>query len=142
MKIKVAHIFFLLCGVFLLFSFSIYVQPLLKDQSPREPNEKMITGRLTWQKYNCQSCHQLYGLGGYLGPDLTNLFADSSAGSQKLRALTRSGIKQMPAFRLSEKELRDLEGFLKCVNENGSADPLSFNTDASGMINSNGEQNK
>ena len=26
-------------------------------------------GKKIYQEYNCQSCHQIFGLGGYLGPE-------------------------------------------------------------------------
>ena len=29
-------------------------------------------GRELWHEHNCQSCHQIHGFGGFLGPDLTN----------------------------------------------------------------------
>ncbi len=38
-------------------------------------SQKGIRGEDIWLKNNCNSCHQLYGLGGYLGPDLTNVYS-------------------------------------------------------------------
>ena len=29
-------------------------------------------GRALWHDHNCQTCHQIYGFGGFLGPDVTN----------------------------------------------------------------------
>lgn len=131
MKIRAVHIFLLLSSLFLLFSFSIYLQPLTdKDKI----SDKMSAGHLVWQKYNCQSCHQLYGLGGYLGPDLTNLFVDSVIGLQKLRAITKTGVKQMPSFSISDKELEEMTEFFKYVHKTGNADPRNFEVSTSGMI--------
>ncbi|MCH7870146.1 MAG: c-type cytochrome, partial [Planctomycetes bacterium] len=31
------------------------------------------SGLAIWRENNCQACHQIYGYGGFLGPDLTNL---------------------------------------------------------------------
>jgi nitric oxide reductase subunit C len=31
-------------------------------------------GKKIYQEYNCQSCHQIFGLGGYLGQNLLLLF--------------------------------------------------------------------
>lgn len=30
-------------------------------------------GKKVWQKYNCVSCHTLFGNGGYVGKDLTHI---------------------------------------------------------------------
>ena len=30
-------------------------------------------GQSIWLRENCQSCHQIHGFGGFLGPDLTNI---------------------------------------------------------------------
>ena len=94
-------------------------------------------GRLVWQKYNCQSCHQLYGLGGYLGPDLTNVYGDKSKGEILIRTLVTVGTGQMPGFKMSENELSDLLIFLKSVDASGKADPKSFESQSNGMISEN-----
>lgn len=87
-------------------------------------------GRLVWQKYNCQTCHQLYGLGGYLGPDLTNIMSVKGKGVTVLKAMIASGTKQMPAYHLNETEVNNLMEFLKSVDASGVADPRSFQTNS------------
>ena len=37
-------------------------------------------GKKIYQEYNCQSCHQIFGLGGYLGPELTTAISDKTRG--------------------------------------------------------------
>ena len=64
------YIFTALVLLFLAFSASIYTREDVNGASPVAGS-----GKLVWQKHNCQSCHQLYGLGGYLGPDLTNVIS-------------------------------------------------------------------
>lgn len=96
--------------------------------------KEAANGRLVWQKYNCQSCHQLYGLGGYLGPDLTNLMSAPGKDSTYLRAVLGSGIKQMPVFKLSDEEFSLLLAFLDDVNQSGNASPRSFEKQWFGMI--------
>ena len=54
MKIKVRHIFSLLCLAFLMFSLSIYVYPLKKLKAQEFNKVSAVEGRLVWQKYNCQ----------------------------------------------------------------------------------------
>lgn len=80
-------------------------------------------GRLLFQKYNCIACHQFYGLGGNLGPDLTN---SAAKGDDYVKAFLKSGSRTMPNFNLTEKEINALVEFLKYTNTTGSADPRSF----------------
>lgn len=91
-------------------------------------------GRLVWQKYNCQTCHQLYSLGGYLGPDLTNVMSHPQKGENLVRAMIKTGTKQMPSFNLSDNEMVQLIEFLKSVDASGTADPRSFVIKSNGMI--------
>ncbi|HNB80636.1 MAG TPA: cytochrome c [Chitinophagaceae bacterium] len=128
-----AVIWLLLCTAFLCFSLSLYLKPYF-DSSSRMNNEAM-QGHLVWQQHNCQSCHQLYGLGGYLGPDLTNVF--SKRGEVVIKAILEQGTKQMPAFRLSKQEYSQLILFLKAVDQSGDADPRHFSIYKTGMIKSN-----
>ena len=71
MKVGVTSVFIFLSALFLAYSYSIYIQPLSEKEAIGFNKQKAADGRLIWQKYNCQSCHQLFGLGGYLGPDLS-----------------------------------------------------------------------
>ncbi len=134
MKIGITSVFIFLSALFLAYSFSIYLQPLSEKKVLGFNQQKAADGRLIWQKYNCQSCHQLFGLGGYLGPDLTNTISNPNKGENFMRAMIQSGIKQMPAFHIPENELTDLFEFLKSTNASGVADPRKFNTNAFGMI--------
>ena len=93
-------------------------------------------GRLVWQKYNCQSCHQLYGLGGYLGPDLTNIYSAAGKGEVVIKAIVKSGTSQMPSFSLTAKEESSLLQFLKSTDASGLADPRNFVVKSNGMIES------
>jgi len=58
-------------------------------------------GKQLFQDHNCISCHQVYGLGGYLGPDLTTAYSDKNRGEGYMRALLQSGgttYAQLPFF--------------------------------------------
>ena len=35
--------------------------------------EEAVQGKLVWQRYNCISCHSIFGNGGYSGDDMTNI---------------------------------------------------------------------
>jgi nitric oxide reductase subunit C len=114
------------------FSFSIYYEAMAEGSS--EASVGAGEGRLVWQKYNCQSCHQLYGLGGFLGPDLSNVYSMNGKGADYISAVIRSGTAQMPAFDLTEQETKNLLEFMRAVDATGSADPRDFNSHFSGMI--------
>jgi len=133
-------VFIMLCISFTGYTFTIYIKPLEIKEEAGFNKEEAIEGRLVWQKYNCQSCHQLYGLGGYLGPDLTNVYSHPLKGESLIRALLKTGIAQMPAFDMSEKEIHDLIEFMKSTDASGIADPRTFKISPDGMI--HGKHNK
>ncbi|MGZ5244894.1 MAG: c-type cytochrome [Bacteroidia bacterium] len=76
-------------------------------------------GKLVYQEYNCQACHQIYGLGGYMGPDLTNVISSPGKGELYARALMMSGTAKMPNLNLSEQELTHLTEYLKYIDKTG-----------------------
>jgi len=83
------------------------------------PNEHVLAGWNLWQKKNCQSCHQFYGLGGYLGPDLTNVISDNHKGAAYAKIMIQYGNTRMPNFKLTEQEVNDLVTFLSWVDKSG-----------------------
>jgi nitric oxide reductase subunit C len=80
-------------------------------------NEEARSGQQLFQKHNCIACHQFYGLGGYMGPDLTNVV--SNKGSAYARAFLMSGTQRMPNFNLNETELDAMVAFLEFVDTTG-----------------------
>ena len=134
MKLKPIHVFLFLCALFLVYSFSIYLTPINEKFKTSFDIKTASEGRLVWQKYNCQSCHQLYGLGGYLGPDLTNIYSVKGKGELWIKALLKSGTTQMPSFQLTLEEETKLIEFLKSTDASGLADPRQFNIKSNGMI--------
>ena len=48
-------------------------------------------GKKIYQEYNCQSCHQIFGLGGYLGPELTTAISDKTRGEAYVKAFIENG---------------------------------------------------
>ena len=115
--------------MFLAYSFFLYsdlpVSHVKSSQSAKN-------GKMLWQNKNCISCHQIYGLGGYLGPDLTNTF--SKKGPQYIKAFLKSGTDIMPNFHLTENEIKDLTAFLEETDASGSSDPQSFIINYNGTI--------
>lgn len=79
--------------------------------------EQVNRGKLLFQQYNCTSCHQLYGLGGYLGPELTTAYSDAGRGELQMRSFLKNGGIRMPNFHFPEKDIDALISFLKYVDE-------------------------
>ena len=77
-------------------------------------------GKQLYQQYNCTSCHQLYGLGGYLGPELTTAFSDPQRGEPYLRALLQNGGQRMPNFHFTKEDIEAILCYLKYVDETAS----------------------
>ena len=75
-------------------------------------------GKQIYQEYNCQSCQQLFGLGGYLGPELTTVISDKNRGELYASILLENGAIRMPNFHLSPKQVNALIDYLKYVDAN------------------------
>jgi nitric oxide reductase subunit C len=78
-----------------------------------------LAGEHLWQQNNCTACHQLYGLGGYLGPDLTNVISNPTKGADYVEAFLNSGVKSMPKYHFSAIEKDRLVAFLTHVDKTG-----------------------
>lgn len=75
---------------------------------------QLAAGDAVWCQYECQACHSLYGLGGHLGPDLTNLRRDRDA--TFIRLTLEEGRGRMPAFALNEAEIASLLIYFDALN--------------------------
>lgn len=118
-----------LVSAFLIYSAHLYFalsKPVLPEHHEAD------RGKMVWQKYNCNACHQIYGLGGYLGPDLTNVY--SVRGEPVIRNLIQYGTNVMPAFKCSDSEMNQLLAFFKQIDSSGSSDPRTFTIHANGTI--------
>lgn len=78
-------------------------------------------GKLLFQKYNCTACHQLYGLGGYMGPDLTNVMSQPGKGSDYVNAFLAHGTNRMPDFSMNSEERKVLIAFLTYTDHTGKS---------------------
>ncbi|MDA0667594.1 MAG: cytochrome c [Planctomycetota bacterium] len=93
-----------------------------------------LAGRRVWLANNCQACHQLYGFGGFLGPDLTN--AASRLQKPQLADRLALGKGQMPKFDLPEDDVTALWEFLSAMNETGigqARNPVRAGVSANGI---------
>ncbi len=119
----------ILAGSFFFYSFSLYLAP---PANVKGVSAATSHGKLLWQQYNCTACHQVYGLGGFLGPDLTNTY--SLRGPDYIKAFLQSGTVAMPNFHFNEKELNALLAYLQNIDASGKADPKTFIISSNGTI--------
>lgn len=125
---KILILAFLLTA-FLTYTGFIYLELPVKSKPVLNEAD---AGKMVWQQYNCNACHQVYGLGGYLGPDLTNVY--TTRGATYIQAFLKTGTGAMPQFHLSEQETSSLLSFLKAIDATGNADPKSFTFNYDGTI--------
>lgn len=76
-----------------------------------------LQGRRLWHSHNCQACHQFYGFGGFLGPDLTN--ASSRLTRVRLDHILTRGSVPMPAFWMTAEEIDAIEAYLAAMDRTG-----------------------
>lgn len=103
-------------------------------ESPIKLSEKALHGQKLWQENNCWSCHQTYGLGGYLGPDLTNIYSTNNKGPEYIKAFLNSGVKTMPKFNFSEDEKNAIVAYLKTIDSTGIYPNYDAKINASGWV--------
>lgn len=89
-------------------------------------------GQQVFQDHNCIACHQFYGLGGYMGPDLTNVI--SNRGEIYARAFIANGTLAMPNLGLSEGEVDSLIEFLAFVDQTGTYPPVEYDVHWYGAV--------
>ena len=85
------------------------------------PDKNVLAGWQIWQDKNCQSCHQLYGLGGYLGPDLTDVSSLPQKGKKYMEVFIKNGTSRMPNFHLNDSEVNNVIQFLCWVDKSGNS---------------------
>ena len=73
-------------------------------------SDEAVEGRRLFHQNSCQVCHQLWGQGGFLGPDLTN--AGSRVDETRLSSLLTVGSGQMPAMHFTDAEIAAMRAFL------------------------------
>lgn len=105
-------------GIFFVQTWLVYSDPI----GTRHTLSKLaIEGQAIWRESNCQSCHQLFGFGGFLGPDLTNTIDSLSPG--RVDSVLTVGSGQMPPFHLAPEEQSALVAFLREISTTGVSQP-------------------
>lgn len=106
-----------LCAAFVVYSGFVYTRGTEASHvMPMSDVER--AGAATYQQYNCVACHQFYGLGGYMGPDLTNVI--SNRGEGYARAFIASGTARMPNLGLAQEEIDAVVAYLAFVDKTGT----------------------
>ena len=104
--------------VVLFVAYSINVYTAGTSTPHLEPmSDQSRLGQQVFQEHNCIACHQFYGLGGYMGPDLTNVI--SNRGAAYARAFIVAGTVRMPKLDLTESEADALIAYLAFVDSTG-----------------------
>jgi len=107
--------------VFAVYTFFVYSDCDKRPLPGRAPDRHVLAGWKTWQAKNCHTCHQLYGLGGFMGPDLTNVVSDTNKNDAYLRTFIKYGTGKMPNFHLEDTEITDVIAMLKWINKSGKS---------------------
>ncbi|MBS1506354.1 MAG: cytochrome c [Bacteroidetes bacterium] len=121
-------------GLIVVFSFYTTIVYTLTAKQDSVDVTEVMKGKMIWQEKNCLACHQIYGLGGFLGPDLTNVYSNQTKGPAYITAFVRNGTPTMPSFSLTESEMNSLLAFLQHVSASGQSNPQSFKINANGTI--------
>ncbi len=110
------------CAAFAAYSVYVWTAGTLSEQS-LPPSRQAMAGQTLYQEKNCVACHQLYGLGGHMGPDLTNVISAPDKGADYARSFIESGTEKMPDFGLDEAQVDALVQFLEFVDSAGTYPP-------------------
>ena len=114
------RIFVVIASSFFFMTFFVYSNyPDRGIHKKLSPDAKQ--GLALWQRNNCQVCHQIYGFGGFLGPDLTNIMARRP--DEDWTEILTVGRKQMPAFHFNERDRTAILAYLRAVDETGQSIP-------------------
>lgn len=105
------------CIAFAIYSAVVYTQGTEVARSG-PMSEQARHGQQVFQEYNCIACHQIYGLGGYMGPDLTNVV--SKRGKAYAGAFIASGTVAMPNLGLDDQQVEALVAYLEFVDATGT----------------------
>jgi nitric oxide reductase subunit C len=127
---------------FFIYSIVIYTTGTSVDKGKSYITEQSKNGKLLFQKKNCIACHQIYGLGGYMGPDLTNVISSPGKGPVYIKAFLQNGTTRMPNFQLTETEKDEIVAFLTYADKTGVSPVKKFEINYDGTVNWKGKDEK
>ncbi len=112
-KVRTALLLFV---AFILYSLLVYSNATEVEAKEIGASAEVMKGKQLYERNNCVSCHQVYGLGGYLGPDLTRVHERYPDGAY-IKAMLMVGNKNMPVYKLTEEEMNALLAYFKYLNQ-------------------------
>jgi len=113
--------------IFILVILNLFVASFVIIYAGKNKTSKSnLAGIEIWRSKNCQACHSIYGLGGHIGPDLTNVYSRKK--EAYLDLVLKKGLLNMPDLNLSTYERKQLINYLKEVDKLGVY-PLHHITD-------------
>lgn len=84
-------------------------------------------GRQLFLEFNCTACHQFYGLGGHMGPDLTNVTRTPGKGSMYARGIVLHGTERMPRLGVTPEQADAIVAYLEAWAASGTYPVRDFN---------------
>ena len=105
--------------LFALYSAAVYTRGTSTEGGRVPISEQALDGKQVMRKYNCYACHQIYGMGGYIGPDLTNVMSTIGKGEIYARAILSNGTDFMPNFDLGDEEVDAVLEYLRYIDQTG-----------------------
>ncbi len=129
------YIFWGLIVLYIPYSIYIYTSGTAHSQAEELRTEEAWQGKLLYEEYNCVACHQMHGLGGYMGPDITNVITTEGKGANYARAFIKNGTVKMPNFNLSDEEANALIAWLTYVGNAVDYPPTDFEITPYGTVN-------
>lgn len=124
-NLKLCILLFLITA-YVIYSAVVYTIGTQNENNVMNLNPEAVRGKMLWQEKNCVACHQIYGLGGYMGPDLTNVISAKDKGENYAKAVLKSGTRRMPNFNLNEEEVQSIAEYLKFVDGTGKFPAKNF----------------
>ena len=122
----------LMVTIFSIYNFVVYTSNSYSVSEPLSP--QAIEGQEIWHKESCWACHQIYGLGGYLGPDLTNIISNPNKGPAFIKAFMNTGVNTMPKFNFTDSELDAIIEYLTSIDKTGYFPNYDAQIDPSGWV--------
>ncbi len=91
-----------------------------KQTNEGQLDAHVAAGKWVWQKYNCNDCHTILGIGGYYAPDVTKVMSYRDADWMQRFIKDPPSVwpaeRKMPNLHLKDQEIADVIAFLTWVN--------------------------